>query len=109
LRRVALWRAQYDESCELCSGELLSIVGLYGRISRGLRLRRSGLPCETLQILKKKIKFPKNFKSPKKLKYFTFSNFQDFLHFQNFKTFKNFKFSNFLNILVKKIGNKIFI
>ena len=23
LRRVALWRAQYDESCELCSGEFV--------------------------------------------------------------------------------------
>jgi hypothetical protein len=52
LRRVALWRAQYDESCKLCWGEeLLPIVGLYGRICRG-GLRGDGLPCGRCQRFK---------------------------------------------------------
>ena len=42
--KVALWRAQYDESCKLCSGgsyclSLASIVESVGG------LRGSGLPC----------------------------------------------------------------
>ncbi|KAF4348549.1 hypothetical protein F8388_000228 [Cannabis sativa] len=44
LRRVALWRAQYDESCKLCSGGsyCLSLASMVESVGG---LRGSGLPC----------------------------------------------------------------
>ena len=44
LRRVALWRAQYDESCKLCSGGsyCLSLASMVESVGG---LRGGGLPC----------------------------------------------------------------
>lgn len=44
MRRVALWRAQYDESCKLCSGGsyCLSLASMVESVGG---LRGGGLPC----------------------------------------------------------------
>ncbi|VVA21094.1 PREDICTED: ZemaCp157 [Prunus dulcis] len=44
LRRVALWRAQYDESCKLCSGGsyCLSLASMVESVGG---LRGGSLPC----------------------------------------------------------------
>ncbi|KAL4278455.1 hypothetical protein GQ457_03G011560 [Hibiscus cannabinus] len=45
LRTVALWRAQYDESCKLCSGGsyCLSLASMVESVEG---LRDGGLPCD---------------------------------------------------------------
>ncbi|GFQ01907.1 cytochrome b6-f complex subunit 5 [Phtheirospermum japonicum] len=50
LRRVSLWRAQYDENCKLCLGEgdLLSIICLHDRINRRFESAYC-LPCGEFQ------------------------------------------------------------
>ncbi|MBA0857437.1 hypothetical protein Goshw_022197, partial [Gossypium schwendimanii] len=44
LRRVALWRAQYDESCKLClrGSYCLSLASMVESVGG---LRGGGLPC----------------------------------------------------------------
>ncbi|KAH0854188.1 hypothetical protein HID58_090134, partial [Brassica napus] len=44
LRRVALWRAQYDESCKLCSGGS-SCLSLASMVESVRGLIGGGLPC----------------------------------------------------------------